>query len=42
MLIWAMEKVGIATNVVRIAPERQQAKLIGATPAQPAETAAAA
>ena len=31
MLIWAMEKVGIAKNVVRITPERQQAKLIGAT-----------
>jgi stearoyl-CoA desaturase (Delta-9 desaturase) len=26
-LIWVLEKVGIARNVVRIAPERQQAKL---------------
>ncbi len=40
MLIWAMEKVGIAKNVVRITPERQQAKLMGAK--KPAETAAAA
>jgi hypothetical protein len=39
MLIWAMEKVGIARNVVRIAPERQQAKLAGA---KPADSAAAA
>jgi hypothetical protein len=35
-----MEKLGIATNVVRIAPERQQAKLVGAKKA--ADTAAAA
>jgi hypothetical protein len=28
-----MEKVGLAWNVVRIAPERQAAKLIGAAPA---------
>ena len=28
-----MEKLGLAWNVVRIAPERQAAKLIGATPA---------
>ena len=28
MLIWAMEKVGIAKNVVRITPERQLEKLI--------------
>ncbi|MEA2143146.1 MAG: hypothetical protein QOI64_1576, partial [Solirubrobacteraceae bacterium] len=42
MLIWAMEKVGIATNVVRIAPERQQAKLVGAKTANTADTAAAA
>jgi hypothetical protein len=34
-----MEKVGIAKNVVRITPERQQAKLVGA---KTAERAAAA
>jgi hypothetical protein len=39
MLIWAMEKVGIARNVVRIAPERQQAKLVST---KTAESAAAA
>jgi stearoyl-CoA desaturase (Delta-9 desaturase) len=27
LLIWAMERVGLAWNVVRIAPERQEAKL---------------
>ena len=40
MLIWAMEKLGIATNVVRIAPERQQAKLVGAKPPEPVKAAA--
>jgi stearoyl-CoA desaturase (delta-9 desaturase) len=39
MLIWTMEKLGIATNVVRITPERQRAKL---ATGKPAETAAAA
>jgi hypothetical protein len=34
-----MEKVGLAWNVVRIAPERQAAKLIGAVP-PPAPAAA--
>jgi stearoyl-CoA desaturase (delta-9 desaturase) len=42
MLIWSMEKLGIATNVVRITPERQKEKLVGAKPAKPAKTAAAA
>ena len=32
-VIRLMEKLGLAWNVVRIAPERQAAKLIGATPA---------
>ena len=32
-VIPAMEKVGLAWNVVRISPERQSAKLIGAAPA---------
>jgi stearoyl-CoA desaturase (delta-9 desaturase) len=30
MLIWTLEKLGIATNVVRISPERQAQKLVGA------------
>ena len=34
-MIRLMEKLGLAWNVVRIAPERQAAKLIGATPAPP-------
>jgi len=37
MLIWSLEKVGIATNVVRIAPERQAQKLVGASAADAAE-----
>jgi hypothetical protein len=37
-----MEKLGVATHVVRITPERQREKLVGAKPAKPAETAAAA
>jgi stearoyl-CoA desaturase (delta-9 desaturase) len=37
LFIRGMEKVGLASNVVRIAPDRQAAKLVGATPArQPA------
>jgi stearoyl-CoA desaturase (delta-9 desaturase) len=32
LVIRAMEKVGLAWNVVRIAPERQASKLIGAAP----------
>jgi hypothetical protein len=28
-----MKRVGLAWNVVQIAPERQAAKLVGATPA---------
>ena len=32
-VIRLMEKLGLAWNVVRISPERQAAKLIGATPA---------
>jgi hypothetical protein len=41
MFIWCLEKVGIAKDVVRISPERQQQKLAGASPAR-AETSAAA
>ena len=40
-IITAMEKVGLARGVVRIAPERQAAKLVGAKPATPAPAAAA-
>jgi stearoyl-CoA desaturase (delta-9 desaturase) len=32
VLISAMERVGLAWNVVRIAPERQAAKVVGGTP----------
>jgi stearoyl-CoA desaturase (delta-9 desaturase) len=32
-VIRVMEKLGLAWNVVRIAPERQAAKLVGAKPA---------
>jgi stearoyl-CoA desaturase (delta-9 desaturase) len=39
MFIWTLEKLGIATNVVRITPERQREKLVGA---KAAKTAAAA
>ncbi len=42
MLIWILEKLGIAKNVVRIAPERQAQKLIGATEREAADTRAAA
>ena len=36
-VIRAMEKLGIAKNVVRISPERQQARLIGGEAAAPAQ-----
>jgi stearoyl-CoA desaturase (Delta-9 desaturase) len=39
LVIRAMQRVGLAWNVVQIAPERQAAKLIGAAPAKPAEPA---
>ena len=39
MVIWTLEKVGLATNVVRISPDRQREKLVGA---KRVETAAAA
>jgi stearoyl-CoA desaturase (Delta-9 desaturase) len=35
VLISLMERVGLAWNVVRIAPERQAAKVVGATPQAP-------
>jgi stearoyl-CoA desaturase (Delta-9 desaturase) len=40
-VIRAMERVGLAWNVIRIAPERQAAKAIGAAPATPREPQAA-
>ena len=41
MVIWSLEKMGLAHHVVRISPERQKEKLAGAS--RPvAETAAAA
>ena len=40
MVIWAMERVGLVHTVVRIAPERQAAKLVGAKPPEPAQAAA--
>jgi stearoyl-CoA desaturase (delta-9 desaturase) len=40
MVIWTMERLGLVHNVVRIAPERQAAKLVGAKPAEPAQAAA--
>ena len=40
-VIRMLEKVGLAWNVVRIAPERQASKLVGATPATPAPARAA-
>jgi len=39
--IWLLERIGVAKDVVRISPERQQQKLVGAS-AAPAETSAAA
>jgi stearoyl-CoA desaturase (delta-9 desaturase) len=40
-LIWAMEHVGLAWNVIRIAPERQEAKLADGRPVAPSEPQAA-
>ncbi len=40
--IWMLEKAGIASNVVRITPERRREKLVGARPTGAAETRAAA
>ncbi|MEY2513730.1 MAG: hypothetical protein QOJ89_1088, partial [bacterium] len=40
MVIWLMERVGLIHSVVRIAPERQAAKLAGAKQAAPARAAA--
>ena len=37
MVIRAMEWLGLAWNVIRIAPERQAAKVIGGAPASPRE-----
>ena len=42
MFIWMLEKLGIARNVVRITPERQAQKLVGARPAKVAKTRTAA
>ena len=42
MLIWTLERLGIARNVVRISPERQAEKLAGARPPGAAKTRAAA
>jgi stearoyl-CoA desaturase (delta-9 desaturase) len=39
MFIWTLEKLGIATNVVRITPERQAEKLVVAKPAKRAAAA---
>src|ERR671936_2331974 len=36
VLIRLMKRLGLAWNVVQIAPERQAAKLVGAKPAKPA------
>ena len=40
MVIWTMERLGLVHSVVRIAPERQAAKLAGAKPPEPARAAA--
>jgi stearoyl-CoA desaturase (delta-9 desaturase) len=40
MVIWTMERLGLIRNVVRIAPERQAAKLVGAKKPAPARAAA--
>ncbi|MDX6681682.1 MAG: hypothetical protein QOG94_1721, partial [Solirubrobacteraceae bacterium] len=40
MVIWTMERLGLIHNVVRIAPERQAAKLVGAQKPEPAQAAA--
>ena len=42
MFIWMLEKVGIAKNVVRITPERQRERLVGAGQTDAAQTRAAA
>ncbi|MDX6690852.1 MAG: hypothetical protein QOG15_2309 [Solirubrobacteraceae bacterium] len=42
MLIWSLEKIGVAKNVVRISPERQREKLIGAQGAPDAAEASVA
>ena len=39
MVIWMLEKLGLATHVVRITPERQREKLAGSKPAESAATA---
>jgi stearoyl-CoA desaturase (delta-9 desaturase) len=41
LVIWAMERVGLAWNVIRIAPERQAAKVAGASRGSGAEPQAA-
>ena len=41
LLIAGMERVGLAWNVIRIAPERQEAKTVGASPASGPEAQAA-
>jgi stearoyl-CoA desaturase (delta-9 desaturase) len=41
LLIASMERVGLAWNVIRIAPERQAAKTVGAPPASAPEAQAA-
>jgi len=41
MFIWMLEKVGIAKNVVRITPERQRERLVGAGQTDAAQTRAA-
>jgi len=40
MVINLMERLGLVHNVVRISPERQAAKLVGAKPAEPVSAAA--
>jgi stearoyl-CoA desaturase (Delta-9 desaturase) len=42
MLIWTLEKLGVAKNVVRIAPERQAQKLVGAADREGTDARAAA
>ena len=42
MLIWTLEKLGLAKNVVRIAPERQAQKLVGAADSEATDARAAA
>ena len=39
-VIWAMERLKLVHSVVRIAPERQAAKLVGAKKVEPAQAAA--